>query len=304
MASPQLENGFTQIANELLERLTFACLSAKEMSVMLLLARLSYSAFKRKSVSLPINHLSSFLELDKSNVSRLLKKMQDKGLILCAKPRQGRLPAEYAIQKNWRLWTTGRNTLWPPTMGLKETLEDIPLSCEASATEHVAQRNSNDSLGCAASATQHVAQRNSSDRESHPVVEFGGRPRIREGGKKKKTPQPPKGERGGVTGISESEIAEARNTLYKITKVFPEPKDFIRVRSVTRSLTPPDWNQANWHQHCLRVTTEFLRKVAKRKEKGDEINCVYAVACSLAKKQLLTDALHPEEFEGDYDETA
>jgi len=304
MASPQLENGFTQIANELLERLATARLSANEISIMLLLARLSYSAFKRKSVALPISTLSALLELDKSNVSRLLKKMQNRSLIVCVKPSKGRASAEFAIQKNWKLWKTGRNTLWPQTMALKETLEDLPLSCEASATHDDPQRNSTEPLSCEASATHDDPQRNSSIQKLRPVSPESVALRIREGGKNKKTPQPPRGRSGGVNDLSENEIAEARNMLYKITGIFPESKDFIRVRSVTRSATPPNWDPDAWHRHCIATTTDFLRKVAKRKNNGDEINCVYAVACTLAKKQLLTDALHPEEFEGDYDETA
>ena len=103
MAGPQLEDGFTQIANELLERLAAARLSSLEMSVMLILTRLCYSAKKRKNVSLPIDELAYFLGISKPNASRLLASMVKKGLIIRIKAATGRSPAEFSIQKNWNL---------------------------------------------------------------------------------------------------------------------------------------------------------------------------------------------------------
>jgi predicted transcriptional regulator len=300
-----LEDGFTQIANELLERLAAACLGGKELAVMLLLVRLSYSAVKRKSAALPVRHLSDFLEVNKSAVSKILKNLQNKGLIRLSRAAKGRRPAEYSLQKNWTHWNVQKNVPWPRPMGIKETLEDLPLSFQAEETQSFPGGNSTEPLSFQAEETQSFPGGNSSDQKPRSKSTQNRPSRIGEGGKKKRTPKAPRGDRGGLRDFSLEEIDEAKSQLYNLTGTFPESKDFAKVRAVTQGIVPPDWTERAWRKHCRDVTTDHLRKVGKRKKDGDDrINCVYGVACALAKKQLLTDALHPEEFEGDYDEPA
>lgn len=290
MAGPQLEDGFTQIANELLERLAAACLSGREMSVMLILARLSYAAFKRRKVSLPIDKIAYFLEIDRSNASKLLARMEKKGLILRVKAGLGRSLAEFSIQKNWTLWEVSRAAAWPPLLRRQDTLDDMSLCCDMSATQEGADRNTTDPLCCDMSATQRGAKRNTSDRETHTSVELEAPPRGKIMGKRS-----PYGKTGGSQSLSghepESVIEEAKKELFRITDIAPSTKDYQRVKAIARIPTPSGRHPDEWKDHCLRTAFDCLAAVANEYRRGIAIGSVYAVACTRARQKLQTEAL-------------
>lgn len=313
MASPQLEEGFLQLSNELAERMAAACLTAQEMAVMLLIARFAYGVQKRRSVSLPIAALSQYLDINKSGVSRLLKRMESKDLIECMTRRSGTRASEYRIQKNWELWKCSRKSSWPRLIVKKRGFTEDPLSCAQSATLdghlETPDRNSSDrnsQLYGAKTATLDVEKRNS--RGSGPTdVNVSSSPPIKDKGQTRIEPPTPKGGGGDSSEDFDKEkdrLKRMAKLLLGMVKIIPTAKDLAKVDKVLRTKVPPAWGEDPWKQHCRAVLNESLSKAKEEHESGKEFGSVYAIACTRASGKLQKHALHPEEFEGDYDESA
>lgn len=308
MANPQLEDGFTQIANEILERICAAGLNGQEISVMLLVARFSYGMLKQKCVAMPIDEIANYLEIDRSVVSRLLKNMEDKNLVTCVHKRRGRLPAEYSLQKDWSLWKCKRKRTWPRLFGKKEALTQGSLSCMHDATQDLPICNTkgpNLQHKPCEFATQRGQICNTDDRESRTSVQSAGPP-IKDKEIKDKNPPNPKGERGGSVGdLDQPQEKDRRKKLAKallaITGILPSAKDLNRVESVFRTQTPTGWAEATWRKHCRMVVDELLRAVVIEHQNGAPYATVYGIACSRSVSRLQADAYIPHHYEGDHD---
>lgn len=96
MAKPQLENGHTQIANEILERLAKTHLSPNQWQVMLCVIRKTYGFHKK------VDYIANFQIMEatglcKAVVSRCLKGLDDMNIIT----RKGKC---IGFQKDWERW--------------------------------------------------------------------------------------------------------------------------------------------------------------------------------------------------------
>ncbi len=96
MANPQLENGYTSIANEILDHLATCQLSPNQWQVLLFIIRKTYG-FKKK-----VDYIANFqivigTSLRKDVVSRALGKLAERHLITRNKKNIG-------FQKDWELW--------------------------------------------------------------------------------------------------------------------------------------------------------------------------------------------------------
>ena len=96
MAKPQLENGFTSIANELLEKLATISLSPNQWQVLLVIIRKTYGFHKK------VDYIANFqigeaTGLCKAVVSRCLKHLSDMQFIT----RKGKV---IGFQKDWAKW--------------------------------------------------------------------------------------------------------------------------------------------------------------------------------------------------------
>ena len=96
MANPQLEDGYTMIANEILENLMRVQLSANQWQVLLCIIRKTYG-FKRKVDRIANFQICEATGLGKEVVSRSLRKLQAAGIIL----RNGK---QIGFQKDWGKW--------------------------------------------------------------------------------------------------------------------------------------------------------------------------------------------------------
>ncbi len=96
MANPQLEDGYTMIANEILENLMRVQLSANQWQVILCIIRKTYG-FKRKVDRIANFQICEATGLGKEVVSRSLHKLQTAGVIL----RNGK---QIGFQKDWERW--------------------------------------------------------------------------------------------------------------------------------------------------------------------------------------------------------
>ncbi|WP_175683866.1 replication protein [Burkholderia cenocepacia] len=74
-ASPQLENGFTRLANELLDALLCAGLTARQWAVVMAVARKTYGWNKTRD-DIGLSQLRLMTSIDKSNLSRTIRELE------------------------------------------------------------------------------------------------------------------------------------------------------------------------------------------------------------------------------------
>jgi len=96
MARPQLEDGHTRIANEILEHLATIHLSANQWQVLLCIIRKTYG-YQKKVDHIANSQICEATGLCKAVVSRALHDLEDMGVI----NRQGKL---LGLQKDWERW--------------------------------------------------------------------------------------------------------------------------------------------------------------------------------------------------------
>jgi len=101
MANPQLEDGYTPIANEILEALARINLGAYEVRTLFYLIRKTYG-WKKKKDWISLSQFSKGLGLDRRNVFRALKSLHGKGLVVIC--RDDKKHPTYGFQKNYERW--------------------------------------------------------------------------------------------------------------------------------------------------------------------------------------------------------
>lgn len=95
--TPQLEHGYTRIANELQDILCKTNFGGYERQVFDAIARKTWG-FQKKNDRISNTQLSEMTGLHKNHVSRALKSLIDRGIVT----KNG---IELGIQKDYRLWT-------------------------------------------------------------------------------------------------------------------------------------------------------------------------------------------------------
>ena len=111
-SSPQTEDGYTPIANELFEQIISFGLSKNELLTVLAIARMTYG-YSRKSDALSHLQISNLINIDRGNVSRSIESLLSKKLIV--KHEEGRYSHgvfvnQLSINKHYDEWTTGVKT--------------------------------------------------------------------------------------------------------------------------------------------------------------------------------------------------
>ena len=102
MADPQIKNGYTRIANELLEAICRLNISGNEMRILLYIIRRTYG-FNRSYAEIPLSDISEALGMKKGNVSRELKKLREANIIE-QHSNKGVKPQTISIVKNYEKW--------------------------------------------------------------------------------------------------------------------------------------------------------------------------------------------------------
>lgn len=101
MASPQLEDGYTPIANEIIEALMTINLSAYESRVLWFIFRKTYG-FQKKTDWITLSQFSQSLNLDRRLIHRAIKKLSSKEMIVIQ--RDDGIRVKYGFQKDYRKW--------------------------------------------------------------------------------------------------------------------------------------------------------------------------------------------------------
>ncbi len=102
MASPQTENGYTRIANEILEALSRVRLSACEWNIMICIIRRTYG-FGHKVWEISLGDFSSATSIDKPNVRRAIRALISKQMITADKTADSNR-VSYGLQKDYGKW--------------------------------------------------------------------------------------------------------------------------------------------------------------------------------------------------------
>jgi phage replication O-like protein O len=106
MAKPQLENGHTRIANELLEQLMRIQLSPNQWQVLLYIIRKTYG-FNKKVDRIANFQIQQATGLCKTVVSRVLRNLHERRII-------ERNDKHLSIQKDWEQWQKLAEQSTPP----------------------------------------------------------------------------------------------------------------------------------------------------------------------------------------------
>lgn len=99
-ASPQLEDGHTRIANELLEALLLAKLTSRQWSVAVALIRKTYG-YNKKTDDIGLGQLSDLTGLAKPHVSVAVRELEERRII---SRKQGKFGHIMGINKNHGQW--------------------------------------------------------------------------------------------------------------------------------------------------------------------------------------------------------
>jgi len=100
MADPQIENGHTKIANELVEAFARHNLSAYESRLLWVVFRKTYG-WNKKADRISYSQFEEATGIDRRHIGRGLNALKSKGILVCSGAGYA---LEYAIQKNYELW--------------------------------------------------------------------------------------------------------------------------------------------------------------------------------------------------------
>ncbi len=104
MASPQLENGYTRIANELLEALCRLKISGNEMRILLFIIRKTYG-YSRKSAQISLSEIAKATGIKSNHVSEILRGLVEKRVIEIERSAsQGVVPQTISVVKDYQIW--------------------------------------------------------------------------------------------------------------------------------------------------------------------------------------------------------
>jgi phage replication O-like protein O len=107
MASPQTENGYTQLANELLEQLCKPGINGSEFRVLLLVIRKTYG-FKKKSDRISLTQFQNYTGMKRAQAVETIKSLRDKRILIV-------VDGKFVFNKNYDEWIVGKRL--PPKSG-------------------------------------------------------------------------------------------------------------------------------------------------------------------------------------------
>ena len=108
MANPQIENGYTAVANEILDNLYKFSLNGTELKVISCIFRYTFG-FHRKSHKLSASFIARWGNCDLRAVKRALKKLQENKIIIRVNPNIKGKAAEIMINKDYKQWSINKD---------------------------------------------------------------------------------------------------------------------------------------------------------------------------------------------------
>ena len=109
MASPQIENGFTRIANELMEAVYSTGFNGTQFKIILCIIRYTYG-FKRKSHELSVGFISKATGVSRQYVSSELSRLIENKVVTVVQEHTDTASRILALNKNYIQWCISRTS--------------------------------------------------------------------------------------------------------------------------------------------------------------------------------------------------
>jgi len=103
MASPQLENGFARVANELLEALAGSGVTSRESKVLWAVLRETYG-YSRKTRTVSYGRIAKLTRLGRQHVATLVRGLHERHYLVRSYTKGGLMML--GVQKDYQLWGT------------------------------------------------------------------------------------------------------------------------------------------------------------------------------------------------------
>ena len=104
MASPQLENGYLRIAQQLVDQFCRRCFNGQEWRILWAVIRKTYGYNKRED-AISLSQFREITGMDCKSVARTLKCLRIKNVLICKESRAGNV---YKINKNFDAWLVAK----------------------------------------------------------------------------------------------------------------------------------------------------------------------------------------------------
>jgi len=135
--SPQLENGYTRLANELMEALAAHRIPGEQMQVLLVIIRETYG-YQRKSADISYKQFIIRTGLKKQNISRALTKLKESAIIKVIKKDYLKFKT-YCINKNYDQWKRSSKKITVIKKDYKRSSKKITLPIKEIKKEYIVE---------------------------------------------------------------------------------------------------------------------------------------------------------------------
>lgn len=141
MANPQVEDGYTKIANELLEGLISSNLSGQEMKLVLLLIRKTYG-FGKLEDAVSLSQMMAYANMGKIRCSQVINRLQLMKILTVTENING-IGKKYKINKDFETWDTVKENLnrYGKTKSTVKVLINPPLRKTLTTKETLTKEN-------------------------------------------------------------------------------------------------------------------------------------------------------------------
>lgn len=134
MANPQKENGYTSIANEILEHLFLAGINGSEYRILLVIIRKTYGFHKKKD-KISLSQFEKNTSMNRPQVVNTIKSLLQKKIII-------KENNEFIFNKNYDEWIVGKRGSMQKDTGMqKDTTASMQKHTESSMQKHTYKRN-------------------------------------------------------------------------------------------------------------------------------------------------------------------
>lgn len=141
MASPQIEDGYTKIANEIVEAIYKYKFSGHELRMLLLIIRKTYG-FNKTEDAISLSQMMKALSLSKTRCSQVINKLQLQKIVTVTENING-IGKKYKFNKNFEQWSTVHKSVNSYTK-VKSTVtlfRNEPLQKSVSTKETITKEN-------------------------------------------------------------------------------------------------------------------------------------------------------------------
>jgi phage replication O-like protein O len=139
MASPQLENGYTRISNEILEATAAARLNGTQYAVILCVWRQTYG-YQRKAHSLSESFITKATGMSRRGIQIAINELIQRNILTVTREPTFNTPREIAFQKDYTQWRTTLPQVQNTSTGEENYAPPGEQSCAPPGEQSCAQR--------------------------------------------------------------------------------------------------------------------------------------------------------------------